>query len=71
MSKPSASATTARSERERKLARLREVARRARWDATEGPDHLQSGRFHPDGNSEMPVPMNGSDAGAIQQDDED
>ena len=71
MTKPSASSTTDRAERERKLARLEEIARRARWDATEGPPHLQAGRFRPNGDAEEPVPTNGSDEGAIQQDDED
>jgi hypothetical protein len=27
------------------LALLQEVARRANWDATHGPDHLRAGRF--------------------------
>jgi hypothetical protein len=30
---------------ERKLELLREAARRANWDAQEGPRHLRSGRF--------------------------
>lgn len=70
MSKHSASSTTDPAERQRKLARLEEIARRARWDATEGPEHLQSGRFRPNGEADE-SPTNGSGEGAIQQDDED
>jgi len=32
-------------ERERTLELLREVARRANWDAQHGPRHLRTGRF--------------------------
>jgi len=47
MTKDSVSSTTAPGERERRLERLAEAARRAVWDATEGPEHLRTGRFHP------------------------
>jgi hypothetical protein len=43
----SSSSTTGRGSTERKLAVLREAARRADWDATRGPEHLRSGRYHP------------------------
>jgi hypothetical protein len=39
----SAEATTL--ELDSELALLLEVARRANWDATQGPDHLRAGRF--------------------------
>jgi len=47
MTKDSASSTMDPGERERRLQRLAEAARRAVWDATEGPEHLRTGRFHP------------------------
>lgn len=43
MTVDSTSSTTVDAERERKLARLVEAARRAVWDATEGPQHLRKG----------------------------
>lgn len=45
MNKGSDSSTQAQPEHEAKLARLREAARRAVWDATEGPLHLRAGRY--------------------------
>jgi hypothetical protein len=47
MKADSSSSTTDRGSTERKLAVLREAARRADWDATRGPEHLRSGRYQP------------------------
>ncbi len=47
-----ASSMTVDAERERKLARLAEAARRAVWDATEGPEHLRRGQFYSTGEEE-------------------
>ena len=66
MSKPSASATTARDERERKLARLRESCAQGEVGRDRGPEHLQSGRFNPAGDEEKHDRAKGSDASAPQ-----
>ncbi len=47
MTEESDCSTADRSRVQQRLSRLQEAMRRANWDATEGPEHLQSGKFQP------------------------
>jgi hypothetical protein len=58
MKKQSSSEVSARAESGSKIERLREVARRARWDATQGAPHLRSGRFKPEASAEPEQQVN-------------
>jgi hypothetical protein len=52
MKKQSSSEVSVQADSGSKIERLREVARRARWDATQGAPHLRSGRFKPEASVE-------------------